>query len=522
MFSTVSNVPLANACKTSSDLVINSRNLLTKPDNLVQSCRGNAVVDSRKTKGQAMADFRVESTGYEAVLASAENSKASRNVGGQTALTATRSSDHLDAKHSKYDTGNKTSRQTRLSKLKKSETSNSVVLPYEDQMCNTSFKVKGGLARYTKTHDTKRSFQCEVCGHEFGRSDNLKRHARVHTGECHFRCDICEYACSRADYLIAHKRTHTSERPFKCDVCKKTFAQKQRLAEHKRTHTGERPFQCNLCLKNFGRADVLKDHIKTHSNDLPFKCKECGKGFLRKSCLNNHTFRHSSTHPFKCDVCDGGFYHKSSLKRHVCTNSKKHPRKANKKSSKISSKRFTNDRNPGQLAPGHNNKESFKSSHCDASFTSTTTSNQHIKPETHTTNSETGLTNPDDVSTTNQLPSMSDQPLTSDICVNKLQNPEEYEQYRENEEPVVLLDEYIDTCLITSEPGFLEHYDDLFLDQEMPEAIFPDEQDADAGYVTSQLHPVVDWVLTSGIYVNKSQDQEKHKEIIKGFDHEYL
>ena len=51
----------------------------------------------------------------------------------------------------------------------------------------------------------------------------------------------------------------------------------------------------------------------------------------------------------------------------------------------------------------------------------------------------------------------------------------------------------IDTCLITSEPGFFEHHNDLFLDKEIPEAIFPDEQDADADYLTSQLYPVADW-----------------------------
>ena len=189
MLSTVSNVYPASAYKISSDLVISNRNfltkLLTKPENLVQSCRSNTAADSRKTKGQVIADFHVKSTGRsEAVLASAENGKASSNVGGKSAaLTATCSPDHLDTEHSKYDTGDKISRQTRLPKSKKLETINSVAHPYEDKMCNNDFNVKGDFARHTNTNDTKRSFLCDECGREFVDSIGLKRHKRIHVGE---------------------------------------------------------------------------------------------------------------------------------------------------------------------------------------------------------------------------------------------------------------------------------------------------------------------------------------------------
>ena len=142
MLSAVSNVPSAGACKTSSDLMISGLNLLMEPDILVRPCRGDAAVDSRKTQGKAIADFRVESTsGSETVLASTENRKANRkagrkasrkassNVGGQSALTATCSSDRLDAEQGKYDTGDKISRPTRLSKSKKPKAINSVAPP---------------------------------------------------------------------------------------------------------------------------------------------------------------------------------------------------------------------------------------------------------------------------------------------------------------------------------------------------------------------------------------------------------
>ena len=787
-------MPPTSSYKISSDLVISSWNLLTNPDNLVQSCRGYTVVDSKKTKGQVIADFHVKSTGRsEAVLANAENSKASRNVGGQSAaLTATCSSDHLDTEPRKYDTGDKITRQTSLSKSKKLETVNSVALPYEDQICNNDFNVKGDLVRHTKTHGTKRSFQCDVCGSKFSRSQHLQEHERTHTGERPFRCNVCglgfkklgnltrhtkthtgehPFKCddcgrgfSRPDALAKHALVHTDERPFQCDVCGSAFSRSDCLTEHKRIHTGERPFQCEICPKNFNSSGSLKYHIKTHSNDRSFKCKKCGKGFLKKSYLHNHEFVHGSAPPFECDACNVRFCYKSSLKRHVCTHSEKQPYKANRKSRKISNKRCTTDRNPVrpgpdfnvkgdfvrhtkthdtkrsfkcdaceyecvsastlakhkrshtgerpfpcdvcektftqkdhlkkhkrihtgerpfkcevcekkftqnssltkhkrihtgerpfkceicgrkfsnsdnlkrhakihaserpfkcdacektfaqkydlkdhkmthtdkfpfkctecskgfrrktnlnnhtfihssppfkcdacnvrfcyksslkrhvcthsekqlykanrqsrkisnkrcttdrnpvQPGPDHNNEKSFKGSHCNASLTSTT--NQHIKPKTHTTNSETEFTTPDDVSTITQLPSVSNQPSTSDIHINKSQNQEEYGECSEYTETVALLNEFANTYPITPmDPGSCEHHDhdDHFLDQEMPEATFPDKQNADAGYLITQLHPVAGWPLTSGIHVNKSQHQEKHEETADVLDYNYL
>ena len=120
---------------------------------------------------------------------------------------------------------------------------------------------------------------------------------------------------------------------------------------------------------------------------------------------------------------------------------------------------------------------------------------------------------------------MSNQPSTSDIYVNKLQNPEEYGEYSkygEHEETIVLLDEFIDTYPVTPELESCGHYDDLCFDQEIPEETFSDKQDDDAGYLINQLHPVVDWPSTSGIHVNKSQHQEKYEEIAEVLDYNYL
>ena len=549
-----SAVPSAGACKTSSDLMISSWNLLMEPDILVQPCRGDTAVDSRKTQGKAIADFRVESTsGSEALLASTENRKASSNVGGQSALTATCSSDRIDTEQGKYDTGNKISRPTRLSKSKKPKAINSVAPPREDQICNTDFKMKGDLARHTKTHDIKRSFQCEACGREFSRSDNLKRHTKIHTGERPFPCDECEKTFTQKYHLMKHKRIHTGERPFPCDVCKKTFTQKHHLKEHEMIHTGERPFPCDVCEKAFIQKHELIKHKRIHTGERPFECKECHLTFSQKSNLNKHRLVHDDTRTFKCGECGSSFKRKSELMAHGSVHSNKCPficaicnagfkrnssltkhkhthdekrclYKSNKIPGKTSNKRpgkkSTNNRNPGQPGPDHNNEKSFKSSRRNAS--STSTSNQYIKPKNHTTNSKTGLTNPGDVSTTSQLPSVSNQPPTSDIHVNKSQKQGKYGEYSEYAETVALLNEFADTYPITLEPGFFEHHDDLFLDQKMPEATFPGRQNANADCLITQLHPVVDWLSTSGIHVNKSQDQEKYEEIAEVLAYNYL
>ena len=536
--------------KISSDLVISSWNLLTNPDNPVQSCRSNAVVDSKKTKGQVIADFHVKSTGRsEAVLTNAENSKASRNVGGQSAaLTATCSSDHLDTEHRKYDTGDKITRQTSLSKSKKLETVNSVALPYEDQICNNDFNVKGDLVRHTKTHGTKRPFKCDECektfvnagcltrhkkthtgerpfkcnecGSGFFRSDHLTRHKKTHTGERPFKCDVCGSGFFRSDHLKEHKSSHTGKRSFQCDTCKNEFINTHSLKRHKRIHAGERPFKCDICDKTFTQKGSLTEHKRIHSGERPFKCDACDKTFIQRYHLTLHERTHISERPFKCDVCEKTFNQKGNLKEHKRIHSSEYPFKCD-----ACDKAFNQKRNLTEHKRIHTGEFPFKCDVCDKAFNQKNNLTRH-KKRLHTdeypfksTNSKTGLTTPDDVSTITQLPSASNQPSTSDIHINKSQNQEEYREYTET---VALLNEFIDTYPVTPDPGSCEHHDDLFLDQEMPEATFPDKQNADAGYLITQLHPVAGWPSTSGIHVNKSQHQEKYEETAEVLDYNHL
>ena len=159
-----------------------------------------------------------------------------------------------------------------------------------------------------------------------------------------------------------------------------------------------------------------------------FKCGECGSSFKRKSELINHESVHSTKRPFICAICNAGFKRNSSFVKHKHIHDKeRYLHKFNKPSNKRPGKKSTNNRTSSRPEPGHGNEEPFKSLHCSADLTSTTP-NQHIKPETHTTNSGTELTNPDDVSTTSQLPSVSNQPSTSGIHVNKSQDQEKCEE----------------------------------------------------------------------------------------------
>ena len=522
----------ATSYKISSDLVISSWNVLTNPDNLVQSCQSNAVVDSKKTKGKTIANFRVGSaSGSEAVLSSAENSKASSNVGGQSAaLAATCSSDQLDAEHSKYDTGDKITRQTRLSKSKKLETINSVAIPYEDKMCNTDFNVKGDFARHTKTHGTKHPFQCDECGYECVRVSHLKRHTRTHTGECPFKCKECGKAFTQKCNLIKHERIHTGECPYKCKECGNRFSRADHLKKHTKTHTSKRPFQCDVCGSGFGRLDHLKRHKKIHTDERPFQCDVCEKTFAQKHHLKEHKKIHTGEHPFKCDICNKRFNQKSNLTVHKRTHTGECPFTCD-----ICDKRFTQKGNLTVHKRTHTDELPFKGAECGKGFQRKTHLNNHVFSHSsappfkgdacdasfwQTTNSETEFTTPDDVSTITQLPSVSNQPSTNDTHITKSQNQEEYREYTET---VALLNEFSDMYPVTPmDPGSCEQHDDLFLDQEMSEATFPDKQNADTGYLITQFHPVADWPLTSGIHVNKSQHQEKYEKIAEVLDYNHL
>ena len=439
MFSTVSNMPPANTFETPSDLVISSWNLLMKPDHLVQPWPNNTV-DPKETGGKAIADFRIESTSrFEAAIARGKTSKANCNAGGQSTLTATCSSDRLDTEQDKYDPCDKIFRQTGLPEEPKAI--NSVAIPYEYQMCNADFNVKGDLARHTNSQG-------------FIQSTHLKDHVRTHSDTRFFKCDVCDAGFHQKTLLYDHMRFHPDNRSLECKACGRYFKTGSALCNHKKTHSNTHSFECDMCHICFHTKSSLRNHMRIHTGDRPYKCDKCNKTFRTSGVLWNHKKTHSDERPFECNLCNFKFKRKCARTRHYQkVHSKKYPDK--------SSKSFTNDRNAGrnssQPESGHSNEEPFRGSHCDAGFTSTTIVNQHIKPETHTTHSGTGVTNLNDGSTTSQLPFISNQLSTSDIHINKSQNQEEHEDLS------ALLNEFIDTYLLTSELESCKHEDDLSL-----------------------------------------------------------
>ena len=421
MFPAVSDVPPSNADKTLSSPVVSGWNSLAVSDNLAQPLLNDAEVDLEKAGGRAITSFCVESTSTSgAILASDQDGKASSNIGGRSALTATCSSDHLDTEQNKYDAGDKTSRQASLLKARKS-TYSIRDLYFKYQKCGKVSRRQAAINRHEPRRTDKTPWGCQFCNKFFLRKYNLDMHIMTHSNKHPFHCDKCGVRFNRKSSLTRHERIHSNGKPrFSCDICSCTFTRKDKFIMHTRTH-GERRFKCTVCGYTFRQKTYLDDHMASvHSNERPFLCDKCGVRFKRKRNLNAHKKNHSDERFFICDICEAGFKRKFTLETHQKTHADKRPYE--------SGKSRTDDRISSQTKPDHGNEKSFESSHRYASSTSIKTSSQHMKPETHTTYSETRLTNPGNVPATSQLPFRDDQPSTSGIHVNKSRGQEEAEE----------------------------------------------------------------------------------------------
>lgn len=80
---------------------------------------------------------------------------------------------------------------------------------------------------------------------------HLNTYKWLHINEKPFQCNICNKKFKLKGSLQKHLRIHSGEKLFHCDTCNRNFSQKGHLEEHIRIHSGERPFHCNICDRKF-------------------------------------------------------------------------------------------------------------------------------------------------------------------------------------------------------------------------------------------------------------------------------
>jgi len=96
------------------------------------------------------------------------------------------------------------------------------------------------------------------------------------------------------EYLVKQSNATSDEngrKKFLCPVCKCQLSWKTNLSVHLRTHSGERPFQCVLCLNRFRQKAHLYKHFRcSHGHKVaPYKCMFCTESFIRSpNDLYNH------------------------------------------------------------------------------------------------------------------------------------------------------------------------------------------------------------------------------------------
>ena len=128
--------------------------------------------------------------------------------------------------------------------------------PFLCTLCNSSFKLKGGLKRHLGMHLKMKPYMCVKCDTYI-----TSRKMASHPQDC-------------AGYVeIKH---------FSCTQCNRSFTKKfDNLRRHLETHLKIKKFQCPNCKKSFHNINTFRTHIKTtrcnvnHDMLKIYKCDLC-------------------------------------------------------------------------------------------------------------------------------------------------------------------------------------------------------------------------------------------------------
>lgn len=180
----------------------------------------------------------------------------------------------------------------------------------------------------------KELIECETCWKKVPRIW-FKAHQLVHTDYKPYQCDLCEMSFKNRGGLKTHKLIHSDETPFECTYCSRKFKQKSYLTRHERIHRDDRPHVCQFCNNKFLHLRYLTAHIRcTHFhllrqqdrmtgrlNELfqgakSFECYRCKYSSTRSSVKRHMNTCAVGSKFMNCPDCIQKFDSKPLMNRH--------------------------------------------------------------------------------------------------------------------------------------------------------------------------------------------------------------
>ncbi|XP_055837826.1 zinc finger protein OZF-like [Episyrphus balteatus] len=183
--------------------------------------------------------------------------------------------------------------------------------PHKCPQCPKRFMTKYRLTDHMNRHNGIKNFECPECGVKKTSRIELRSHINYHTLTKTYPCDICERVFFTPLNLKRHNNVvHDGLRKYPCSYCDKSFGTLTSRNNHERIHTGERPHECNICNIKFITKGKLKQHIKEqHLNEgVMYPCDQCGKEFNNLVNLKRHQkVVHDGIKEYLCSHCDRSF-----------------------------------------------------------------------------------------------------------------------------------------------------------------------------------------------------------------------
>lgn len=203
--------------------------------------------------------------------------------------------------------------------------------------CGKAFSRPVRLQEHIRSHTNERIFKCPhaPCTKDFLRDTHLKHHIKtVHTKERDYVCDWkdCDKTFTTGQRLRKHREAHEKKETFRCKdypPCVETFRKHKTLQRHiETTHLGLGSFRCTHhdeetgqdCTANFDRLSMLRIHEAEMHGELRYWCTLCPTedgvkvGFGTYKDLQVHV---RVAHPPYCTQCGLVCSSNQEVRRHM-------------------------------------------------------------------------------------------------------------------------------------------------------------------------------------------------------------